>query len=294
MKKNKLFLLLGATLILTSCGGVKYTELTKGSAEYDEAVAMISEKVQTPTDYKSAGFTVSISGMTAAYGLSQKMDLDMAFEVAMNDDSIQGYISMENEGNYLYLFVIQNSEKTILAIDGAAEVITAVDSEGNYDTEMVRINKVKIETAADQVKYADNPTVEEDAYYNIIQAAGGFIDIEGLLNADTYTKLEVGEDGSYRITYNASLASPVTMEGETIVTVNPNGTLDSYRSSLTGDYTSDGVTSVKTEQKTQADFYYNQVRHNVNLLTYQQEDDYEKVLEDLLKIVVGISGSIIL
>ena len=291
MKKNKLFLLLGATLILTSCGGVKYTELTKGSAEYDEAVEMISQKVQTPADYKSAGFTVSISGMTAAYGLSQKMDLDMAFEVAMNDDSIQGYISMENEGNYLYLFVIQNSEKTILAIDGAAEVITAVDSEGNYDTEMVRINKVKIEN---QVKSANNPTVEEDAYYNIIQAASGFIDIEGLLNADTYTKLEVGEDGSYRITYNASLASSVTMEGETIVTINPNGTLDSYRSSLTGDYTSDGVTSVKTEQKTQADFYYNQVRHNVNLLTYQQEDDYEKVLEDLLKIVVGISGSIIL
>ena len=291
MRRNKLFLLLGATLILTSCGGVKYTELTKGSAEYDEAVAMISQKVQTPADYKSAGFTVSISGMTAAYGLSQKMDLDMAFEVAMNDDSIQGYISMENEGNYLYLFVIQNSEKTILAIDGAAEVITAVDSEGNYDTEMVRINKVKIEN---QVKSANNPTVEEDAYYNIIQAASGFIDIEGLLNAETYTKLEVGEDGSYRITYNASLASSVTMEGETIVTINPNGTLDSYRSSLTGDYTSDGVTSVKTEQKTQADFYYNQVRHNVNLLTYQQEDDYEKVLEDLLKIVVGISGSIIL
>ena len=221
MKKNKLFLLLGATLILTSCGGVKYTELTKGSAEYDEAVAMISQKVQTPADYKSAGFTVSISGMTAAYGLSQKMDLDMAFEVAMNDDSIQGYISMENEGNYLYLFVIQNSEKTILAIDGAAEVITAVDSEGNYDTEMVRINKVKIEN---QVKSANNPTVEEDAYYNIIQAASGFIDIEGLLNAETYTKLEVGEDGSYRITYNASLASSVTMEGETIVTINPNGT----------------------------------------------------------------------
>ena len=191
----------------------------------------------------------------------------------------------------MYLFVIQNSEKTILAIDGAAEVITAVDSEGNYDTEMVRINKVKIEN---QVKSANNPTVEEDAYYNIIQAASGFIDIEGLLNAETYTKLEVGEDGSYRITYNASLASSVTMEGETIVTINPNGTLDSYRSSLTGDYTSDGVTSVKTEQKTQADFYYNQVRHNVNLLTYQQEDDYEKVLEDLLKIVVGISGSIIL
>ena len=116
MKKNKLFLLLGATLILTSCGGVKYTELTKGAAEYDEAVAMISQKVQTPTDYKSAGFTVSISGMTAAYGLSQKMDLDMAFEVAMNDDSIQGYISMENEGNYLYLFVIQNSEKVNPAI----------------------------------------------------------------------------------------------------------------------------------------------------------------------------------
>ena len=291
MKKNKLFLLLGATLILTSCGGVKYTELTKGSAEYDEAVAMISQKVQTPTDYKSAGFTVSISGMTAAYGLSQKMNLDMAFEVAMNDDSNQGYISMENEGNYLYLFVIQNSEKTILAIDGAAEVITAVDSEGNYDTEMVRINKVKIEN---QVKSANNPTDEGDAYYNIMQISGGFVDIEDLLNAETYTKLEVGEDGSYRITYNASLASPVTMEGETIVTINPNGTLDSYKSSLTGDYTSDGVTSVKTEQKTQADFYYNQVRHNVNLLTYQQEDDYEKVLEDLLKIVVGISGSIIL
>ncbi len=294
MKKNKLFLLLGATLILTSCGGVKYTELTKGSAEYDEAVAMISQKVQTPSDCKAAGFTAAISGMIAAYGISQKIDLDMDIEVAVNDDSTQIYISMENEGNYLYLFSIIDSEKTILAIDGAAEVITAVDSEGNYDTEMVRINKVKIETASDQVKYADNPAVERDAYYSIMQAASGFIDIEGLLSAEAYTKLEVGEDGSYRITYNASLTSPVSMEGETIVTINSTGTLDSYRSSLTGDYTSDGVTSVKTKQKTQVDFYYNQVRHNVNLLTYQESDDYEKLLEDLLKIIIGISGSIFL
>lgn len=267
MKKRNIAILLLGSLLLSSCQSVKYTEISKTNDSYERLVAEMIEKKNSPHDEIQSGkVDLSISASAKVEGGSENISLDGITTIDVDLSMIFGFdnglffasIEFDDNDNYVTINLVQTANDAYVTVDG------------NVDYYDENLNPQTL-TVDHEIAYLGESLtgVSSNAYESVTSIVDSFGGSSSTIDdSSNYSKFELGEDNSYRVTIEQSINdTDQTSEVSLVFVIDNEGLFRSFEARqeaviIVGDST------VEASATNRLDFEYGVSKPSINVNSY--------------------------
>lgn len=267
MKKRNIAILLLGSLLLSSCQSVKYTEISKTNDSYERLVSEMIEKKNSPHDEIQSGkVDLSISASAKVEGGSENISLDGITTIDVDVSMIFGFdnglffasIEFDDNDNYVTINLVQTANDAYVTVDG------------NVDYYDENLNPQTL-TVDHEIAYLGESLtgVSSNAYESVTSIVDSFGGSASTIDdSSNYSKFELGEDNSYRVTIEQSINdTDQTSEVSLVFVIDNEGLFRSFEARqeaviIVGDST------VEASATNRLDFEYGVSKPSINVNRY--------------------------
>ena len=267
MRKRNIAILLLGSLLLSSCQSVKYTEISKTNDSYERLVSEMIEKKNSPHDEIQSGkIDLSISALAKVEGGSNNVSLDGITTIDVDLSMIFGFdnglffasIEFDDNDNYVTINLVQTANDAYVTVDG------------NVDYYDENLNPQTL-TVDHEIAYLGESLtgVSDNAYESVTSIVDSFGGSSSTIDdSSNYSKFELGEDNSYRVTIEQSINdTDQTSEVSLVFVIDNEGLFRSFEARqeaviIVGDST------VEASATNRLDFEYGVSKPSINVTSY--------------------------
>lgn len=267
MKKRNIAILLLGSLLLSSCQSVKYTEISKTNDSYERLVSEMIEKKNSPHDEIQSGkVDLSISSSARVEGGSENIsldgrttiDVDLSITLGFDNGLVFAAIEFDDKDNYVTINLVQTANDAYVTVDG------------NVDYYDENLNPQTL-TVDHEIAYLGESLtgVSDNAYESVTSIVDSFGASSSTIDdSSNYSKFELGEDNSYRVTIEQTVENTYqTSEISLVFVIDNEGLFRSFEARqeaviIVGDST------VETSSTNRLDFEYGVSKPSINVASY--------------------------
>lgn len=267
MKKRNIAILLLGSLLLSSCQSIKYTEISKTNDSYERLVSEMIEKKNSPHDEIQSGkIDLSISASAKVEGGSENISLDGITTIDVDLSMIFGFdnglffasIEFDDNDNYVTINLVQTANDAYVTVDG------------NVDYYDENLNPQTL-TVDHEIAYLGESLtgVSDNAYESVTSIVDSFGGSASMIDdSSNYSKFELGEDNSYRVTIEQSINDTYqTSEVSLVFVIDNEGLFRSFEISQDAVQTA-GDSTVEISATNRLDFEYGVSKPSINVASY--------------------------
>lgn len=267
MKKRNIAILLLGSLLLSSCQSVKYTEISKTNDSYERLVSEMIEKKNSPHDEIQSGkVDLSISASAKVEGGSENISLDGITTIDVDLSMIFGFdnglffasIEFDDNDNYVTINLVQTANDAYVTVDG------------NVDYYDENLNPQTL-TVDHEIAYLGESLtgVSDNAYESVTSIVDSFGGSASTIDdSSNYSKFELGEDNSYRVTIEQTIKdTSQTSEVSLVFVIDNEGLFRSFEARQEAVIIA-GDSTVEASATTRLDFEYGVSKPSINVNSY--------------------------
>ena len=267
MKKRNIAILLLGSLLLSSCQSVKYTEISKTNDSYERLVSEMIEKKNSPHDEIQSGkVDLSISASAKVEGGSENISLDGITTIDVDLSMIFGFdnglffasIEFDDNDNYVTINLVQTANDAYVTVDG------------NVDYYDENLNPQTL-TVDHEIAYLGESLtgVSSNAYESVTSIVDSFGGSASMIDdSSNYSKFELGEDNSYRVTIEQSINDTDQTSEVSLVFVIDNEGLFRFFEARQEAVIIVGDSTVEASATNRLDFEYGVSKPSINVNSY--------------------------
>ncbi len=267
MRKRNIAILLLGSLLLSSCQSVKYTEISKTNDSYERLVSEMIEKKNSPHDEIQSGkVDLSISASAKVEGGSNNVSLDGITTIDVDLSMIFGFdnglffasIEFDDNDNYVTINLVQTANDAYVTVDG------------NVDYYDENLNPQTL-TVDHEIAYLGESLtgVSSNAYESVTSIVDSFGGSASTIDdSSNYSKFELGEDNSYRVTIEQTIKdTSQTSEVSLVFVIDNEGLFRSFEARQDAVQTV-GDSTVEISATNRLDFEYGVSKPSINVASY--------------------------